>query len=123
MQALGYEFADDESGLYISGAPTPETLRKAAAEYGVEVVFFDEKEIRSPEYLTAISEDKYPMSYDYYDHDIGDDHITAFLLGGEQLKDNLSRVAQDALELDRTEQDRITAEIDTFQGCSASLLQ
>ncbi len=116
LQALGYEFADDESGLYISGAPTPETLRKAAAEYGVEVVFFDEKEIRSPEYLTAISEGKYPVSYDYYDHDIGDDHITAFLLGGKLLKDSLSRVAQDALKLERTEQDRITAEIDTFTG-------
>jgi len=116
LQALGYEFATDESDPYIFGVPTPETLRKAAAEYGVEVEFFDEKEIRSPDYLAVIAKDKYPVSYAYFDHDIGDDHITAFLLGGGLLKDSLSRVAQDALQLDRTEQDRVTAEIDTFTG-------
>ena len=116
LHALGYEFASDESDSYISGVPTPETLRKAAAEYGVEVEFFDEKEIRSPEYLATVADGKYPVSYAYFDHDIGDDHITAFLLGGGLLKGSLSRVAQDALQLDRVEQDRITAEIDNFTG-------
>ncbi len=116
LQSLGYEFASDESGSYISGIPTPETFRKAAAEHGIEVVFFDEKDIRSPEYLAAIAEGKYPVSYDYFDHDIGDDHITAFLLGGAPLRESLQRIAQGALQLDRAEQDRITAEIDSFTG-------
>ncbi len=114
LQSLGYEFASDESGLYISGVPTPETFRTAAAEHGIEVVFFEEKDIRSPEYLATIAGGKYPVSYDYFDHDIGDDHITAFLLGGTPLKESLQRVAKGALQLNRAEQDRVTAEIDNF---------
>lgn len=114
LLALGYELTSDESGSYISGIPTPETLRAAAAEQGVEVEFFEEKEIRSPEYLATIAEGKYPVSYAYFDHDIGDDHITAFVLGGVPMKAGLQRVAQRALGLDRAQQDKLTANIDAF---------
>jgi len=116
LHALGYELDGDESGSRISGIPTPGTLRSAAAEQGVEVEFFEEKEIRSPEYLETIGVGKYPVSYAYFDHDIGDDHITAFLLGGVPLKDSLRHVAQNAMKASREIQDQITAKIDYFTG-------
>lgn len=114
LLALGYELSEDESGMYISGVPTPETLQSAAAKQGIDIEFFDGKEIHTPEYLGAIARGKYPVAYGYFDHDIGDDHITAFLLGGDSLRNCLQRVAQSALQLDRAEQDKLTADIDAF---------
>lgn len=114
MQSLGYAIGEDELGCYISGIPTPQTFQRAAAKQGIEIEFFDQKEIRSPDYLLAFSQGNYPVSYAYYDHDISDDHITALVLGGEPIMRSLKRIAGEGLNRDREFQDSLTAGIDTY---------
>lgn len=116
LRTLGYELSPDASGKeVVTGVPTPETLRKAAAEQGIDVEFFDEGEqIQGPKYLDAFARGKYPVSYMYYDHDISDDHFTALVLGGDSMKAGLRRVAQEALEQDEDTQHITASGIDAF---------
>ena len=97
MQALGFDVSWGVGGRPIAGVPTPETIKAAAALLGVEIQLFPEtNSISGPDYLRAFADGKYPVStksYYYYRHDIGDNHITAMVLGGEPLKQALAEVA------------------------------
>ena len=116
LRALGYELSLDANGKeVVTGVPTPETLRKAAAEQGIDIEFFDEGEqIQGPKYLDAFARGKYPVSYMYYDHDISDDHFTALVLGGDSMKAGLQRVAQEALKQDEDTQHITASGMDAF---------
>jgi hypothetical protein len=102
MESLGYEVTKDEYDVAITGVPTPETLKAAAAEQGVEVIFFPEHDyIPGQDYLGAFARGSYPVATGeegMYKHDIEDDHLTAMVLGGDTLKHALQKVAQRALE-------------------------
>lgn len=120
MTALGYVVAKNGGGYdTIAAVPTPETVKKAAAEQGVEIEFFPEHGyIPGSKYLTAFKEGKYPASSGksvQYKHDIEDDHLTAMVLGGEPLKEALSTAATAALETnDDSTINTISQSIDTF---------
>lgn len=120
MTALGYVIARNEAGYdTIAAVPTPETVKKAAADHGVQVEFFPEHGyVPGSKYLTAFKEGKYPASSGksvQYKHDIEDDHLTAMVLGGEPLKEALSVAATAALETnDGSTIDTMSQSIDIF---------
>lgn len=116
MLALGFEIGTDEHGRRVTSVPTPNTLYAAAAEQGVTIEFFEEEEIRTPEYLGANSRGNQPVSYAFYDHDAGDDHITARVLGGEPMTAGLQRISTEALKQNKDVQDSCTLGIDSFTG-------
>lgn len=122
LKLLGYEFSDNNDDLDISAVPTPQTLKKAAAKMGVNVVFFEEYDIKSPQYLGELSQGNYSVSYANYEHDISEDHLLAFTLCGDALKLGLQAVANKALLLDRPKQNLITKKIDYFTGMLSVLL-
>ena len=100
MSDLGYVFVEDDAGnKMLAGIPTPETVKEAALKLGVEIEYCDgDPYIDGNVYLGAYRDGKYPASYGHYKHDIEDDHITALVLGGEQLKDALAGAAGRALD-------------------------
>lgn len=115
LAKLGYKYENAYGAA--KSVPTPETVAHHAAKLGVDVRCFpDQGLIDSNDYLKTFSEGKYPISTGdaaYYAHDIQDDHITAMVLGGEQLKDALKHVAAEALSQGE-DLDNFAAGIDQF---------
>jgi hypothetical protein len=115
MTDLGYVIGE----VGIVAIPTPETIVAAAALLGVEVKLFPEHEyIPGRLYLEAFAEGKQPVSTGAsttYKHDIEDDHMTAAVLGGEELKAALQEAAQLALaHNDPDVDDRVSQSVDAF---------
>jgi hypothetical protein len=100
MEQLGFVVSPE--GKWASESPTPDTFRSKAAALGVDVRFFpDFNLVPAHEYLDTFKNGQYPValgSGEYYAHDTSDDHITAMVFGGEELKDTLAAAAIRALE-------------------------
>lgn len=121
MRGLGYEVAEIDGHESIVAVPTPETVKHAAEQLGVSVELYPETGyINAPEYLGTFARGAYPIAggnESNYGHDIGDDHLTAMVLGGEPLRDVLQEVSQEALDSNNPElMKSVTADIDTFTG-------
>ena len=118
MRALGYEVTESPRGSQISGVPTPETLVVALKERGIDIKLFPDYQcIPGSEYLQAYAEGKYPVSSSneiYYEHDIGDDHLGAVMLGGAILVEALQTAAINGLKGDDGAIHRTSIFIDTF---------
>jgi hypothetical protein len=91
LQRLGFHFEDNQTFV-----PTPETVKRRAAELDVDVELLPETTLIDPErYLRSYSEGRYPVataSEEYYQHDISDDHITGVVYGGPVLRQELMNV-------------------------------
>jgi hypothetical protein len=104
MSAMGYVVKEDNGQETITAIPTPDTLKAATHDLGVEVEYIpDEGTISGRKYLGVYAQGKYPISTateSDYSHDSEDDHLTAMILGGDPLKIALKDVAIDALSKD-----------------------
>ena len=119
VQVVGFDVSEANSGVFISGIPTPETVKSACSLVGVDVRLMPEfKTIPGEDYLGAFAAEQYPVATadeNSYAHDIEDDHITAMVLGGEPLKKALATAAKEALSTgDQNMIKKRTYEIDNF---------
>ncbi len=88
-------FAFTEQGTLV---PTPITVQRHLKDAGVEAELFADTGVIPPEdYVRSFRDGKYPISTGeeaYYAHDISDDHVTGVVLGGELLRDSLSKTLE-----------------------------
>ena len=113
MESLGFVTTEAEG---IVAIPTPETVKNAAKELGVEIAFFPNTDVLSSEdYLATFAAGKYPVSLKHhYKHDITDDHLTGTVLGGEPLKNALKEAAIRYLGADTETVNDATVSIDAL---------
>lgn len=96
LSNVGFGFSENEEVYY----PSPQTLKRLAAEQGVDVELTQSGLISSKEFLGLYADKKYPVGTGaqfYYLHDIQDDHLPGIICGGEELANVLARVSSDAL--------------------------
>lgn len=115
LELLGFIFDDGE----LRYVPTPETVGKNAQELGVALLFFpDQAIINGKEFLEAHEDGKHPVSTlgaQLYGHDIGDDHLTARIIGGEPLTEALKVSARKGLQSD-SDIDDFAERVDEYTG-------
>jgi hypothetical protein len=114
LTQMGFTFEEST----VVAIPTPRTIVERASSLGVDISLVRQGSIDSNTYLQTFAEGKYPVSVsseEYFAHDIEDDHLTAVILGGEALKESLSRVAARALATNSSEKiANATDQIDIF---------
>lgn len=118
MSALGYVIDGEAGRARIIAVPTPETVKKAAQDIGVEIEFFPKDGyIPGSQYLQTYVDGKYPVAMgeaSFYQHDIEDDHLTAMALGGVHLRDALKSASETALLKDEKTIDHVAQTIDSY---------
>ena len=101
LEKVGFVFTDERTLI-----PTPLTAQKKLKEAGIDAELFPDTGIIPPtEYVEAFRNGKYPIATGeegYYSHDIQDDHVTGVILGGEVLKNTLSKALESKISEDGT---------------------
>ncbi len=116
---LGYEFDDTlvNGKLTPSAVPTPETIKTAAKELGVDIEIFEEGLISPTDYLHTLANGKFPVSgasESYYRHDASDTHLKVMLLGGTEIRSVLAEAASRALSAGGSTVGEATGAIDMY---------
>jgi hypothetical protein len=127
MAELGYVVGEETGHKRVVAYPTPETVKAAAASFGIVIHEFPALgEIPPALFLQAYADGEYPIStgeHEYYLHDIEDGHLTALILGGEPLKRALKEAAHGALvKGDEESINKCTREIDNLTDFLESTL-
>lgn len=120
LEAIGYIFVNDQ--VY---APTPETFKLFCAQQGIQVeIHKDKSHLKADEYLKAYREGRYPVgALDYfYSHDIQDDHITALIVGGQELQQAIARSIETSLASGIMSAEDLTSLIDSFTASFRSVI-
>jgi len=109
----------------VAAVPTPHTVEAACQQQGLAVRLLPHMgEIGCGDYLQAFADGMYPVATgdeEYYFHDIGNDHMTAMVLGGQQLSDALGVAARQALQDAPECQGMIAGNIDKYTSLLRSI--